>query len=202
MAETYYGQAKRAINIDKNYEKALTSLQKANELKPQTYTNSIKCLKKIIELNKKIIQSPNDYKLYIERGDIQNIEEYSMFALNSSITSNYQNSIDDYHKALELNPKAYEVYEKLGDAYSNIGYRRCDVCKLERDIYDDYIAIDYYEKSIKYLGENDLICKKLGDRYMSVKDKEKANKYYAKIKNPQALENPSIPKPDNFWFNH
>ncbi len=202
LARTYYGQAKRAIFMDKDYDKALKNLEKADELKPQTYSNSINSIKKLIELNKKIAQNPKNYKLYIERGDLKNIDEISMFASNSSITSDYDLAIEDYKKALELNPKAYEVYEKLGDAYSNTGWRRCDTCKLERDIYDEQHAIDYYEKSIKYLGGNDLIYKKLGDRYMAAKDKKKANEYYAKIKNPQSVENlnPSVPKPDKSWF--
>ena len=47
-----------------------------------------------------------------------------------------------------------------------------------------------------------MIYKKLGDRYMAAKDKKKANEYYAKIKNPQSVENlnPSVPKPDKSWF--
>lgn len=185
LAKTYYGQAKRALLTDKDYKKAIKNLEKAEELEPQTYSNSIKYLKKLIELNKKLANNPNNYKLYIERGDLQNIEEYSMFAHNSSITSDYQGAIEDYDKALELNPNAYEVYEKLGDAYSNVGWRRCDVCKLERNIYDEQHAIDSYEKSIKYLGGNDMIYKKLADRYTAAKDKKKANEYYAKIKNPK-----------------
>lgn len=148
------------------------------------------------ELDKKIAQNPKNYKLYIERGDLKNIDEISMFVSNSSITSDYDLAIEDYKKALELNPKAYEIYEKLGDAYSNVGWRKCATCKLERDIYDEYNAIRNYEKAIEHLGGNDELYKKLGDRYMAAKDKKKANEYYAKIKNPQDVEDPSVPKPD------
>lgn len=200
LARTYYGQAKRALFMDKNYDKAIQNLKKAEELNPQTYSNSIQNIKTLEELDKKITQNPKNYKLYIERGDLKNIDEISMFVSNSSITSDYDSAIEDYKKALELNPKAYEVYEKLGDAYSNVGWRKCDICKLERDIYDEQHAIDYYEKSIKYLGGNDLIYKKLGDRYMAAKDKKKAKEYYAKIKNQQSIEDPSVPKPDKSWF--
>ena len=203
LAKTYYGQAKRAMYIENNYDKALKNLEKADELMPQTYSNSIKNLKALRKLDKKIIQNSKDYKLYIERGNLKNIDEISIFASTSSITSDYDKAIEDYKKALELNPKAYEVYEKLGDAYSNVGWRRCDVCKLERDIYDEYNAIRNYEKAIEYLGGNDEVYKKLGDRYMAAKDKKKANECYAKIKNQQSvkdLEDPSIPKPDKSWF--
>lgn len=195
LAKTYYKQAKRAIKIDKNYDKALKNLQNAQKLNPDYYSTD--CLMKLIELNKNIAQNPANDKLYIARGDLQNVEEYSMF-VTCNITSDYQAAIDDYQKALELNPKAYEVYEKLGDAYSEIGWRKCDVCKLERDIQDDWLAIDYYQKAIKHLGGNDVLYKKLGDRYRAVEDKQKADETYAKIKNKQILENENIPKPDGF----
>lgn len=196
LARTYYGQAKRALFMDKDYDKSLKNLEKANELQPQAYSNSIKHVKTLKELDKKIAQNPKNYKLYIERGNLKNIEEISMFTSKSSITSDYDAAIEDYNKALELNPKAYDIYEKLGDAYSNIGWRKCDVCKLERDSYDEYNAIKNYEMALKYLGGNDELYKKLGDRYTAYKDKKKANEYYAKIKNQQVLENTSIPKPD------
>lgn len=200
LAKTYYRQAKRAINIDKDYPKAMTNLQEAAKLGPE-YKNSITDLKKIMELNEKINKSPSDYKLYIERGDIQNIEEISIFANQAYyITSNYEAAINDYNKALELNPKAYEVFEKLGDAYSETGWRKCNICKPERDIYDELNAIRYYKKAIEYLGGNDILYKKLGDRYLAAKDNKKANETFAKIKNPQALENNSIPKQEKIKF--
>ncbi|MCM1338582.1 MAG: tetratricopeptide repeat protein [Muribaculaceae bacterium] len=195
LAKTYYGQAKRAINIDKNYAKALKNLKKAEEIS-KDYSRAIELFNSLIDINKKIAKTPNNYKLYIERGDLENLEEYSNSMFTTyNITSNYETAIEDYKKALELNPKAYEVYEKLGDAYSETGWRRCDVCKLERDIYDEHTAISYYEKAIEHCGGNDKLYKKLGDRYLAAKDKKRAKETFAKIKNPQALEDPSIPKP-------
>ncbi len=193
LARTYYGQARRAINFDKDYEKALTNLQKASKLLPGDLyaTND---LKKFIDLTKKISKNPKDYKLYIERGDLQNIEAYSMFSNN--ITSDYQGAIEDYQKALALNPKAYEVYEKLGDAYSEVGWRKCDYCKLERDRQDDYYAIEYYQKAIKYTTQNDKLYTKLANRYYEVNDYENALKYYEKLKNIYTKHPQFVPYPD------
>lgn len=38
LTKTYYGQAKRALFMDKNYDKAIQNLKKAEELNPQTYS--------------------------------------------------------------------------------------------------------------------------------------------------------------------
>ncbi len=110
--------------------------------------NSIVALEKIQELNKEIKKHPNNYKLYIQRGDLENVDE-SKFIDESSITFDYYSAIKDYEKALELNPKAYEVFEKLGWAYENCGYQKAPGYKLVKTEYEYAKAIENYEKDNK-----------------------------------------------------
>ena len=111
------------------------------------------------------------------------------------ITSDYYGAIDDYTKALELNPKAYEVYEKRGDAWSDCGYRACSSCKLERTEQENKNVIRDYELAIKYTGGNDNLFEKLGDRYATTAPK-KALKYYNMVNNQYPKYENKLPMPD------
>ena len=148
------------------------------------YMGSIVALENIQELNKEIKKHPNDYQLYIQRGDLENVDEYSMFIDESSITSDYYSAIIDYEKALELNPKAYEVFEKLGWAYENCGYQKAIGYKLEKTDYEYTKAIEYYEKAVKFCKNSDCdyLHQKIADIYRKNNNIQKAIEYYSMIK--------------------
>lgn len=181
----------------KDYVKALKYLEQAYNIDP-SYTTSFDDVLKVMELDEAIKKAPDDYRLYVQRGDIKNVFEYSMFVgSGESITSDYYGAIDDYTKALELNPKAYEVYEKRGDAWAECGYKRCIGCKRERTHVEDENVIKDYKLAIKYTGGNDNLFEKLGDRYATTAP-EKALKYYNMVSNQYPkYENKYIPIPDN-----
>ena len=157
-------------------------------------------LEKMQELNKEIKKYPNDYQLYIQRGDLENVDEYSLFIDESSITSDYYSAIIDYEKALELNPKAYEVFEKLGHAYENCGYQKAPGYRLEKTDYEYTKAIENYEKAIKYCKNSDCdyLYQKIADIYRKNNNIQKAIEYYSMIKDlyPTYSDN-DIPIPDS-----
>ena len=175
----------------KDYVKALKYLEQAYNIDP-SYIKSFDDVMKVMELDEAIKKTPNDYRLYIQRGDIKNVFEYSMFVESGeSITSDYYGAIDDYTKALELNQKAYEVYEKRGDAWAECGYKRCIGCKRERTHTEDENVIKDYEYAIKYIGGNDKLYEKLGDRYVN-NNPEKALEYFNKVKDIHYANNDEV----------
>lgn len=178
----------------KDYVKALKYLEQAYNIDP-SYTTSFDDVLKIMELDEAIKKTPDDYRLYVQRGDIKNVFEYSMFVgSGESITSDFDGAIDDYTKALELNPKAYEVYEKRGDAWAECGYKRCIGCKRERTHVEDENVIKDYKLAIKYIGGNDRLYEKLGDRYIS-SNHQKALEYFNKVKDIHHTNNNEIMSP-------
>ena len=178
----------------KDYVKALKYLEQAYNIDP-SYTTSFDDVLKIMELDEAIKKTPDDYRLYVQRGDIKNVFEYSMFVgSGESITSDFDGAIDDYTKALELNPKAYEVYEKRGDAWAECGYKRCIGCKRERTHVEDENVIKDYKLAIKYIGGNDRLYEKLGDRYIS-SNPQKALEYFNKVKDIHHTNNNEIMSP-------
>ena len=178
----------------KDYVKALKYLEQAYNIDP-SYTTSFDDVLKIMELDEAIKKTPDDYRLYVQRGDIKNVFEYSMFVgSGESITSDFDGAIDDYTKALELNPKAYEVYEKRGDAWAECGYKRCIGCKHERTHVEDENVIKDYKLAIKYIGGNDRLYEKLGDRYIS-SNPQKALEYFNKVKDIHHTNNNEIMSP-------
>lgn len=166
------------------------------------YMSSIVALEKIQELNKEIKKHPNDYQLYIQRGDLENVED-SIFIDESSITSDYYSAIKDYEKALELNPKAYEVFEKLGWAYENCGHQKAIGYKLEKTDYEYTKTIEYYEKAIKYCKNSncDYLYQKIADIYRKNNNIQKAIEYYSMIKDLYpTYSNHAIPTPDGYYL--
>lgn len=180
------------------FNKARIMLFEAQDREPH-YMNSIVALEKMQELNKEIKKYPNDYQLYIQRGDLENVDEYSLFIDESSITSDYYSAIIDYEKALELNPNAYEVFEKLGHAYENCGYQKAPGYRLEKTDYEYTKAIENYEKAIKYCKNSDCdyLYQKIADIYRKNNNIQKAIEYYSMIKDlyPTYSDN-DIPIPD------
>lgn len=167
------------------------------------YMSSIVALEKMQELNKEIKKYPNDYQLYIQRGDLENVDEYSLFIDESSITSDYYSAIIDYEKALDLNPNAYEVFEKLGWAYENCGYQKAPGYKLEKTDYEYTKAIENYEKAIKYCKNSDCdyLYQKIANIYRKNNNIQKAVEYYSMIKDlyPTSSNN-AIPIPNKSLF--
>lgn len=200
----YYTLAKEYYEIG-NFEKARQLLIEADK-RTQNYQTSIESLDKIQKLNKAIENNPKDYKLYIQRGDLKNMPEFSMFFDKEYITSDYYGAIKDYEKALEHNPKAYNVYTKLASAYMECGYQKCSHCKLEKDKNDYVKAIEYYEKALKYsckkgdIQESDYIYSQLGKIYaLYLNNPQKAIEYYSKISDIYAEPELKTPYPDGFF---
>ena len=198
-SKTLEKEARNAYK-NKDYKKALKLLK----LNAPYYSDAdidIKALEKFIEINNKIKIYPNNYKLYIERGDLKNVRLMSMFRRYSVFLSDIEGAIADYNKALELNPKAYEVYEKRGDAWAIINHNPDETSTRElRYPEDDKHVIDDYTKAIELTGGNDRLYEKLGDRFTEPQIKLS---YYKQIKNPfNEYEGKIIPpiKKDRFDF--
>ena len=184
------------------FNQARIMLFEAQDREPH-YMSSIVALEKMQELNKEIKKYPNDYQLYIQRGDLENIDEYSLFIDESSITSDYYSAIKDYEKALDLNPNAYEVFEKLGWAYENCGYQKAPGYKLEKTDYEYTKAIENYEKAIKYCKNSDCdyLYQKIANIYRKNNNIQKAIEYYSMIKDLYPTDsNHAIPTPDGYYL--
>ena len=200
----YYTLAREYYEIE-NFEKARQLLLEADK-RNHTYKTSIESLDKMQKLNNAIAKNPKDYNLYIQRGDLKNIPEWSMFSLEQNITSGFYGAIKDYEKALELNPKADSVYAKLAFAYTECGYKKCKVCKLEKDKNDYIKAAQNYEKALKYsynkgdIHELDYMYSQLGEIYaIHLNAPQKAIEYYSKISDIYAEQEQKIPYPDGFF---
>ena len=124
-----------------------------------------------------------------------------MFCCDSTFLSDIEGAIEDYNKALELNPKAYEVYEKRGNAWAEVTQNpnRTIGTKALRNSEDDQHAIDDWLKAIELTGGNDELYEKLGNIY---KDPKMKLKYYNQIKNlyPEHLSVPVPRKVNQFNF--
>ncbi len=179
---TLFHNAKKEYK-NKNYFKAWELLEILETFNYDDIHPDITALIKFIDTDDRIKKSPNNYKLYIERGDLKNVPLWSMFCCESAFLSDIESAIEDYNKALELNPKAYEVYEKRGDAWAEINHNpdKTIGTKALRYPEDDEHAISDYKKAIEYTGGNDKLYEKLGDLYSETEIKLE---YYNKIKNP------------------
>lgn len=154
-----------------DYANTLKYLEVANDIY-KDYDISIASVKKIRNLNGLIKNSPTDYKLYIERADLQNIKPVYEAGTNSSITSNYCAAIDDYTRALKLNNNANEIYHRRAKAY--IG------CKKSVDFRKDIIRD--YEKAISLTNDKDFLLEEIADWFLyEVDDAASALRYYNKI---------------------
>lgn len=196
----YYNRARTEYiknEPEQNYANAIYYVDLAKDRYLQSGFSTTP-IKRIIELDKQINKSPNNYKLYIERGNVRNIPFLAnLIEEEQSVTSNYNYAIADYEKALELNPKAFEVYEKLGDAHLRNEYDKyfggCPNCRVKEAKLEYDKTIDYYNKSIKLLGDNDRIYAKFGDVYWLKKDYQKALEYYNQVKAPFNISKTIVP---------
>lgn len=154
-----------------DYANTLKYLEVANDIY-KDYDISIASVKRIRNLNSSIEKTPADYKLYMERGDIQNVKPVIEAGERSSITSNYCLAIDDYSKALKLNNNANEVYHKRAKAY--IG------CKKSVDFKGNIVRD--YEKAISFAQDKDYLLEELADWFLyEVDDAPSALRYYNRI---------------------
>lgn len=187
-----YNLAKEEFK-NKNYQKALDLIKEAHKIFP-VYSADIEKMQKFINLDNKIKKYPKNYKFYIERGDLKNIEQFSMFQKDSDITSDVLGAIEDYSKALELNPKAYEVYEKRGDAWAKLNRSNKPCYKAIRTPEDDNNAIKDYLKAVELMGGNNKLYEKLGDMH---KDPHQKLKFYKKCKNKKSENLLIVPTPNS-----
>ena len=159
----------------KNYEGTIKLLKKADSIEPGVFSNSIKNINRIIELNKKFKNS-NNYKYYIELGDLHNPPG------GAYDVSNYPEAVKNYKKALKLNPDAIEVYEKIGDAYYEMTFSFFYV-RLSADDVDMFrqMAVESYLKSVEFGAGNTSIYSRLGNFYRQKKDYSKSLEYYNKV---------------------
>ena len=166
----------------KNYSKALEFINEAIKLN-NNYIKDTETIPKIIELERKIKNTPNNYQYYIEMGDLLSSDIFT--------TSLYANTeaIKNYEKALELNPKAYEVYEKIARNYTYLSMKysiiedfstNTKLKKLEQECNEK--SVEYSLKAIEDSQGNDRIYQSLAYHYYSKKDYDKALEYYNKIK--------------------
>lgn len=183
-----------------NYVRAINLIVEASELN-NYYSKYIDTIPKIIELDKKIKKDKKNYQYYIEKGDL----------LRSFSTCLYCNSesIKNYEKALELNPNAHEVYEKIGHAYANMMFEYSILADFSTDTKEKELEqkcrekrIEYYLKALEYTEGNYPIYATLGHYYFENKDYNTALKYYNKINPSEDLScksNISNKKVFSYW---
>ena len=153
-----------------DYLSTIKYLEVANDIY-KNYDYSIASVKKMKNLNNLIEKNPNDYKLLIERADVQNVQPAILYE-NGAITSNYCEAIKDYSKALTINSALNEIYHKRAKAY--IG------CKKGVD-YKNNIVKDY-EKAISLTSDKDELIEEVADWFLyEVDDVPSALRYYNKI---------------------
>ena len=115
------------------------------------------------ELDGKILKEPNNYRLYIQKGDMT-------YGLNAIVY---------YEKAILLNPKIKD--ELFSRIEYNILTAPQSYLSYENALFDK--CLDYYETAIKSSKYKDIWNLKLGDAYYYQKDYLKALEYYNKIEN-------------------
>lgn len=151
-----------------NYTLALKLLKEANNLY-KVYDKTIEDVNRVIELSKKIQRNPNNYRYYIELGDLQN--GITPFA----ILNDYTRALENYEKALKLNPNAKEVYARLGSVYSALyHYNRENLEYRNKSVENHLKAVEFGEAGYDSYST-------LGEYYIDNKDYEKALEYYNKI---------------------
>lgn len=183
---------------NKNYKEALYDLKKSDEIRKAIHldipdyrmqaSEGITCLTKLIDLNKKIKDNPNDYRLYLERANIQNMPRITMFESDpQTFCSDFKSAYDDYSKVIELNPNVKDVYEKRADALLETFPRVIVGRKEEKLLQERYEAsvlqmIADREKAIELNGKSSERLKKLAGDYMNDKQYEKAIKIFEELK--------------------
>jgi len=144
-----------AYDYKADFGKAIDDYSKAIELKPDdadAYTKrghdyhlKEELRNAIDDFNKALKLKPNDSDIYVKRGDTYcSMGDFKKTLSGSGLDvyakEDYDNAINDYGKAFQLNPEKDNIYVRLGDVYNEK---------------DDYVnAIDNYSKTLK-LKPND-----------------------------------------------
>lgn len=162
----YNGMGKMYMQ-QKNYEKALEYFKilldiDNTDYSKYTYDNIYDCYKKLKEdklaekyITEAIEKYPNDESFYLTRG---------LFYSNHNEN---EKALEDYEKAISINPK-------YSYAYNNMGIVYCDMKQYEK-------AIMFYEKALKFKPNNDKANENIADIYLYyLKDYKKAVFYYTK----------------------
>ena len=161
----------------KNYSKAIEFVKEASKL-DDSYSKEIDTIPKIIELDKKT----KNYQDYIKMGDLLRSRIFT-----TSIYANFE-AVKNYEKALELNPNAPEIYQKIGTAYSSLsmGYSilsdfspDAEFKRISQELRD--ISAEYYLKAIEHSQGENGIYQALAYYYYKKKDYNKAAEYYNKF---------------------
>lgn len=188
---------------NKNFQEALYDMKKNDEIRnvihsdvpdysPVRESEAVICLTKLIDLNQKIENNPNDYRLYIERANLQNIPRTAMFVNDpQTFCSDFQAAYEDFSKVIELNPNVKDAYEKRADALSET-FPSVTVGKKETKAWQErYEAslpqiIADREKAIELNGKSPERLKKLVGAYIGAEQYEKAIKIIEELKSDDA----------------
>lgn len=163
-----------------------------NKLYAPQDDEAVDCLTKLVDLNEKIKNNPNDYKLYYERANLQNKPKFSLYEDDEqSFCSDLKSAVKDYSKVIELKPDFKEVYERRADAtgmsMNHIRYKSSEKDKYHKLIKENYHQmISDYEKAIELNGASRQICLKLAVAYFNDGQYEKTLETYEKY--PQEKE--------------
>ena len=110
----------------------------------------------IIYLNEAIKIKPNDARFYISRGTFRG-------------TKNYEDAIEDYTKAIEIEPNSVFAYRLRGDSKSKLG-------DYQGAINDYSKAIEIYPNKAYLYNYRASAKRKLGDNEGADEDDRKAEK--------------------------
>ncbi len=166
---------------NKNYSKATDLVKEASQLNNR-YSSDVDTIPKIVNLETKLKTSLD----YIKMGDLLRSDIF--------ITSSYCNleAIKNYKKALELNPNAYGVYEKIARAYSSLSMEYSILSDFSTETKLKELKQEYQDKSAEYSLKavthsqgNDRVYQSLAYYYYSKGDYNKALEYYNKIDIPK-----------------
>lgn len=173
---------------NKDYKDALKDIklenlvrQNMHDIEPfQQDIEAVDCLTKLIDLDEKIKQNPEDYRLYYERGLLKNKAKYPMNKLEKSFCSDNKGAVEDFSKVLELKPDFKEVYAKRADA---LGMSMDGVWfDKEEEISANFKRmISDYEKAIELNAATKETHLSLAGTYFGAKQYEKALQKFQEI---------------------
>ena len=92
------------------------------------------------DINKAIIENPNNADLYNTRGNQQLLRK------------NYKEAITDFNKAININPRYAEPYNGMGIAYRNMGDTKKAIESYSKaiDLYPKYVEA-YNNRGVAYM---------------------------------------------------
>ena len=185
-----YSRAEEKFDKNKDYNGALENLEKNYEILKIVKSENkdllnqrkkdILCLKKLIDLNKKIEKEPKNIKLRLERGDIMGHFRHSMFIDKDELfCSDLELAYNDYNTALNINPDLKEIYEKRADIRSwsmeGVSYPAPETEKQEH-IFKEKLKMNLsdYKKAMELNGKTPELLMKLASTYNNLEHPEKA----------------------------